>query len=193
MPKTITAIPSRESNDEYRQLQYEAGVTISRWMDVEQQAQQTFSIALGSPFQSAHAVFHAAINANARLAMVNEAVTYCLSTHDSGQELLDEWKTIYNAAKKLAKRRNAVAHGQAVVIMDDPNEQGIQHSLGARIVDPIKPMDAASNPRKELAEGISVAQLRNLQQRFHAAAHQMYTHGQQLQAWIRTREESRAL
>jgi|TARA_R100000049_G_C1948124_1_gene94198 hypothetical protein len=160
-------------------------------MGVEIQTQQSFSIALGADGLACRAVFKAAVNANARLAMANEAITYALKELGEECDLLPRWNKLYARAKKLAKRRNAIAHGRAAVVMGQPNDEGVSHGLGARISDPLDFSSTPPDPKKQLVEGISVDQLIDLANRFHRLAHDIFTHGQEMGAALRKLRESR--
>ncbi|WP_395391445.1 hypothetical protein WBP07_12550 [Novosphingobium sp. BL-8A] len=168
-----------EAQKEYEALHREAGEVLSRWMSVEVQAQQSFCAALEARNGAAmKAVFRAAINANARLSMANEAVTHCLA-EISATDLLDEWKRLYDRARKLAKRRNAVAHSEAVILMGLP-EDGVSRAVGARLLDPLAEVEFPPNPSKRLVEGISVGQLVEMKERFHSLAFDLQTHREKM-------------
>ncbi|QSR16040.1 hypothetical protein [Novosphingobium sp. KA1] len=173
------ALNTPAAQKQYEALHREAGEVLSFWMNVEVQAQQTFCAALEARNGAAmKAVFRAAINANARLSMTNEAVTHCLE-EIAAAELLDEWNSLYARARKLARRRNAVAHSQAVIVMGKP-KGGVASAVGARLVDPLEDGEFPPNPSKLLVEGISVEQLVEMKGRFHSLAFDLQTHREKI-------------
>lgn len=184
------SIPGDKANAEYHAIESEAGKALFTWMDIEVQAQQSFGIAIDARNDKAgKAVFRAAINTNARLAMANEAVLHALAA-PGGEELSERWKKLYDKAKKLAKRRNAIAHGRVVIVMGKPDKNGVSIGMGARIIDPLIPPEIPPNPTRQLVEGISVEQLIDLRERFHNLAHSIYVHGQEMQQFLAPPEES---
>jgi hypothetical protein len=190
MPTKFVSCSTEDSSREYEALHYEVGKALSVWMAVEVQAQQSFAIALNvSGASAARAVFRAAINANARLAMADEAIAHRLNLIGE-VELLARWTKLYDRAKKLAKRRNAVAHGQAIVIQGMPDSNGISYAVGARVVDPLIPTGTDYKPTRLMAEGISISQLQEMQNKFHELAYDIYVHGQDLRAAMMRRAKS---
>jgi hypothetical protein len=191
MPETFAFHPTPAANDQYDKFHYEVGRTLSIWMGVEQQVQQTFRIALGVWQESpADAVFNAAVNLNARLAMANEAVTHALRAPHAAS-LLEQWDRLYTKAKKQSKRRNAVAHGQVVVLSGRPDLEGNSYAIGARVVDPLSTAHREMTQEQQLAEGISIRQMHEMQTRFQTLAHEIYVHGQEMYAFLRQLREVR--
>ena len=169
-----------KANAEYKELSAKVGSTLSSWMAVEVQMQQTFSIAIGGDRSSANAIFKAATNSGARLSMVNEAVTHALRMYELDEALHSRWDRLFERSRRLAKRRNRVAHGQPTVIMSLPDQEGNNVGLGARIVDPLRPLAVFPDPQKALNEGISPEQLNEMAGNFHKLAFDVFQHGQEL-------------
>lgn len=189
MDNVFTSIPGEKANAEYMALEASIGRALSSWMDIEAQTQQSFGIAMQAQNSATRAVFKAAINANARLAMANEAITQALTDLEQGSDLLARWTKLYDRAKKLAKRRNAVAHGRPVVIISAPDSNRISRGLGARIIDPLSPTFLKQTPHEQMQGGISLKQLTEMSESFNRLACDIYAHGQEMGEAIRRSQE----
>lgn len=179
MIKVYTNIPEGDPHWELEALYSAAGKVLATWMMVESVLQNIFSACMGTRNSAAAKVFIAAINTNARIAMVNEAVPGFLAEpvespfFDKCNALVDAWKPLHSKTQKLSKRRHAVAHGKPVIILDDPLPSGEQKQLAARIVDPLANPLYHASPQRQVVESISLSQATEMQERFHTLAYDL--------------------
>lgn len=165
MPKSLPTLTRDALDKETREIQYQVGKAITDWMGVETEARQLFLSSLGLPQNSpAAAIYEAAINLSARFSMLNQVVSHLLQGVRNAQ-LRSDWTNLYDRLKKQTKSRNAIAHGLAAAISGGTMEN--PEVVGVRIIDPMKP--AHKQPQTlhlALAEGLSVKQIIEMQERF---------------------------
>ena len=128
-------------------LHTEVGKSLSIWMSVEIQLNQTFQIALGQGGgdptstilqHASTSLLQAAINFNAKLGMVNAVVLERLRLCPNG-DLSSKWSSVHSKTGKLARKRNKIAHRQCVIVggpvLNRPRYKG---DVGVRLIDPFQ-------------------------------------------------------
>ena len=93
------------------------GGAISTWASVEIALSQLFMRALDSPWPSrAFAAFDAIINFRDKLAVTDAAIR--AASMNPGDPALAEWEKLHKKVSRLSRRRNYIAHAQAVAVPD---------------------------------------------------------------------------
>ncbi len=104
-PKAKTPrLTAREQQLEFMET---LAAAITQWQPVEMSLFGVFSALLGpAHYAIASAAFHAIINFNTRLAVVDAAAHVALA----GKPELAEWTTLHNRMNKRSKKRNELVH-----------------------------------------------------------------------------------
>jgi hypothetical protein len=106
-PKTATL------EEEIRAFYSAIGTAMTQWQCVEEQLAVIFcAVVSDHPRERtiANAAFHAVINFNTKLAMIDAALATRAFMSAPDRETYSEWRTLKNRAAKRADRRNEMAH-----------------------------------------------------------------------------------
>lgn len=110
------------------------GMVLAAWQFVESTLAMIYAAAIGSQnYDALTASFHTPANFKTRLDMVREAVRR--SGFD--EDLISEWKGLYNKTSRKSKLRNKVAHS---IVMYEPKQRDRNRQLFMcpSVVDPTR-------------------------------------------------------
>lgn len=186
---TLTREEQALAVKELEAMTYEVGAALSIWMAVEAQLNQTFHIALtarpsyqpGAVNQStAAAIFRSAINTSARHLMVDAAMRDAFARCPD-EHLEKQWKSLLRRLSDASKNRNRLAHRNVVMVTAGPVERTRKSDLFVRLVDPLDfSPDPTKQVERDLTEGCTMNDLKNMQTSFRKLAQDVFSHGQDL-------------